>query len=176
MGRPSTRTEFIDYCKRQLGAPVLEINVADEQIEDIVDDAIQYFQERHFDGVAQTYMKYKVTQGDIDRGKGPGSTVVVGLTTSSATAGIGTTEFTINKLGGVAVGDTVSVGAAITSVAIVGIATTVANKIQIGAAHTSPLEILPGTGVTITRVGQGTTIYNMVNGNILVYAGIASAP
>ena len=93
-----------------------------------------------------------------------------------ATAGIGTTEFTINKLGGVAIGDTVSVGAAITTVAIVGIATTVANKIQIGAAHTSPLEILPGTGVTITRVGQGTTIYNMVNGNILVYAGIASAP
>ena len=75
-----------------------------------------------------------------------------------------------------AIGDTVSVGAAITTVAIVGIATTVANKIQIGAAHTSPLEILPGTGVTITRVGQGTTIYNMVNGNILVYAGIASAP
>ena len=92
MGRPSTRTEFIDYCKRQLGAPVLEINVADEQIEDIVDDAIQYFQERHFDGVAQTYLKYKVTQGDIDRGKGPGSTGVVGLTTTSATADIAGTE------------------------------------------------------------------------------------
>ncbi len=92
MGRPSTRTEFIDYCKRQLGAPVLEINVADEQIEDIVDDAIQYFQERHFDGVAQTYLKYKVTQDDIDRGKGPGSTGVVGLTTTSATADIAGTE------------------------------------------------------------------------------------
>ena len=92
MGRPSTRTEFIDYCKRQLGAPVLEINVADEQIEDIVDDAIQYFQERHFDGVAQTYMKYKVTQGDIDRGKGPGSDGIVGLTTSSATADIAGTD------------------------------------------------------------------------------------
>ena len=92
MGRPSTRTEFIDYCKRQLGAPVLEINVADEQIEDIVDDAIQYFQERHFDGVAQTYMKYKVTQADIDRGKGPGSSGVVGLTTSSATADIAGTD------------------------------------------------------------------------------------
>ena len=61
-----------------------------------------------------------------------------------ATAGIGTTEFTINKLDGVAIGDTVSVGAAITTVAIVGIATTVANKIQIGAAHTSPLEIPHG--------------------------------
>jgi hypothetical protein len=92
MGRPSTRTQFIDYCKRQLGAPVLEINVADEQIEDIVDDAIQYFQERHFDGVAQTYMKYKVTQADIDRGKGPGSSGVVGLTTSSATADIAGTD------------------------------------------------------------------------------------
>jgi len=92
MGRPSTRTQFIDYCKRQLGAPVLEINVADEQIEDIVDDAIQYFQERHFDGVAQTYLKYKITQDDIDRGKGPGSDGVVGLTTTSATADIAGTE------------------------------------------------------------------------------------
>ena len=92
MGRPSTRTQFIDYCKRQLGAPVLEINVADEQIEDIVDDAIQYFQERHFDGVAQTYLKYKITQNDIDRGKGPGSDGVVGLTTTSATADIAGTE------------------------------------------------------------------------------------
>ena len=92
MAKPASRSQFIDYCKRQLGAPVLEINVADEQIEDIVDDAIQYFQERHFDGVAQTYMKYKVTQDDIDRGKGPGSSGVVGLTTSSATADIAGTS------------------------------------------------------------------------------------
>ena len=88
MAKPASRSQFIDYCKRQIGAPVLEINVADEQIEDIVDDAIKYFQERHFDGVAQTYMKYKVTQDDIDRGKGPGSTGVVGLTTTSATSDI----------------------------------------------------------------------------------------
>ena len=92
MAKPASRSQFIDYCKRQLGAPVLEINVADEQIEDIVDDAIQYFQERHFDGVAQTYMKYKVTQDDIDRGKGPGSTGVVGLTTETATSTIAGSE------------------------------------------------------------------------------------
>ena len=92
MAQPSTRGELIDYCKRQLGAPVLEINVADEQIEDIVDDAIQYFQERHFDGVAQTYLKYKITQDDIDRGKGPGSTGVVGLTTETATSTIAGSE------------------------------------------------------------------------------------
>ena len=69
MAQPSTRQELIDYCLRQLGAPVLEINVADEQIEDLVDDAIQYFQERHFDGVGQTYLKYQITQADVDRGK-----------------------------------------------------------------------------------------------------------
>ena len=51
MAQPSTRQELIDYCKRKLGAPVLEINVADEQIDDLVDDAVQFFQERHFDGV-----------------------------------------------------------------------------------------------------------------------------
>ena len=51
MAQPSSRTELVDYCKRQLGAPVLEINIADEQVEDLVDDAVQFFQERHFDGV-----------------------------------------------------------------------------------------------------------------------------
>ncbi len=68
MAQPSTRQELIDYCKRQLGYPVLEINVADEQIDDLVDDAIQYFQERHFDGVYEAYYKYKmyrVTRGRI---------------------------------------------------------------------------------------------------------------
>ena len=51
MAKPSTRQGLIDYCKRQLGAPVLEINVDDDQIDDLVDDAIQYFQERHYDGL-----------------------------------------------------------------------------------------------------------------------------
>ena len=69
MAKPSTRQGLIDYCKRQLGAPVLEINVDDDQIDDLVDDAIQYFQERHYDGVERMYLKYKFTQADIDRGK-----------------------------------------------------------------------------------------------------------
>lgn len=72
MAQPSTRQELIDYCLRKLGAPVLEINVAQEQIEDLVDDALQLFQERHFDGVYQTYLKYQVTQNDIDRGRAKG--------------------------------------------------------------------------------------------------------
>ena len=73
MAQPTSRSELINYCKRKLGAPVLEINVADEQIEDCVDDAIQLFQERHFDGVSQMYLKYQITQDDIDRGRAPGN-------------------------------------------------------------------------------------------------------
>ena len=44
MSKPSTRQELIDYCLRRLGFPVLEINVDDDQVEDLIDDAIQYFQ------------------------------------------------------------------------------------------------------------------------------------
>ena len=47
MAKPSTRQGLIDYCLRRLGAPVLEINVDDDQIDDLVDDAIQYFNERY---------------------------------------------------------------------------------------------------------------------------------
>ena len=69
MAKPATRQELIDYCKRRLGAPVLEINVDDDQIEDLVDDTFQYFNERHFDGVERMYLKHKVTQEEIDQAK-----------------------------------------------------------------------------------------------------------
>jgi len=88
MAQPSTRQELIEYCKRKLGAPVLEINVAAEQIDDLVDDAIQFFQERHFDGVYPTFYKYKVTQEDIDRGRGRGSSSPVGIATTEVTTSI----------------------------------------------------------------------------------------
>ena len=86
--QPSTRQELVTYCKRQLGAPVLEINVADEQIDDILDDSIQFFQERHFDGTIQMFMKYKVTQADIDRGRSRGNDKNVGIVTTTASATI----------------------------------------------------------------------------------------
>ena len=96
MASPSSRSELADYCRRQLGAPVLEINVADEQVDDIIDDAVQYFQERHFDGVAQAYLKYKITQDDIDRGRASMETnkKQTGITTTTATADIAGTDVT----------------------------------------------------------------------------------
>ena len=98
MAQPGTRSEFISYCKRQLGAPVLEINVADEQVEDLVDDAIQYFQERHFDGVVKTYLKYKFTDADIKRGKASMATGkdATGITTETGSSTIAGTETTFS--------------------------------------------------------------------------------
>ena len=87
MAKPSTRQELIDYCLRQLGAPVLEINVADEQIDDLVDDAIQFFNERHYDGVERMYLKYKITEEDINRGSATG-TDGVGIVTTTGTSTI----------------------------------------------------------------------------------------
>lgn len=89
MAQPSSRADLINYCKRQLGAPVLEINIADEQVEDIIDDALQYFHERHFDGVIQTYLKYKITQDDKDRGQGRGGNNPIGIVTTTATSIVG---------------------------------------------------------------------------------------
>ena len=84
MAKPSTRQGLIDYCLRQLGAPVLEINVDDDQIDDLVDDAIQYFNERHYDGVEKMYLKYKITQDDVDRGTAKGTTGT-GIVNTTAT-------------------------------------------------------------------------------------------
>lgn len=64
----SSREDLKQYCLRRLGYPVVEINVDDEQLEDRLDDAIQYLTEYHFDGVEPQYLKHQVTQTDIDNG------------------------------------------------------------------------------------------------------------
>ena len=88
MSKPSTRQGLIDYCLRKLGYPVLEINVDDDQIDDLIDDAIQYFQERHFDGIERMLLKHKVTKENKE-------TLTTGVTTTTAnsTVGITTTTF-----------------------------------------------------------------------------------
>jgi len=99
MAQPASRSDLINYCKRQLGAPVLEINIADEQVDDLVDDALQYFHERHFDGVVQTYLKYKITQDDIDRGRGNAADDPKGVVTTTASTDIdgGTVTFSYEE-------------------------------------------------------------------------------
>ena len=83
MAKPTTRQELKDYALRQLGYPVLEINVADEQVDDALDDSLQLFYERHFDGVERVFLKYKLTDNDISRGRARGGGESLGITTSS---------------------------------------------------------------------------------------------
>ena len=65
MATPTTRQTLIDYCLRSLGEPVLEVNVDDDQLDDRVDEAIQFYQEYHSDAVVRKFYKHAVTSADI---------------------------------------------------------------------------------------------------------------
>jgi hypothetical protein len=65
MANPTSRQGLIDYALRRLGAPVIEINVDEDQIEDRVDDALQFYQEYHSDATMRIYLKHQLTQTDI---------------------------------------------------------------------------------------------------------------
>ena len=65
MANPSTRQGLIDYCLRELGDPVIEINVDPDQLEDRVDEALQYYQEFHSDATLRTYLKHQITATDV---------------------------------------------------------------------------------------------------------------
>lgn len=67
MAQPTSRAELKEYCLRRLGHPVLEINVDDDQLDDLIDDAFQYYRERHFDGVEKMYLKHEITADDVTR-------------------------------------------------------------------------------------------------------------
>ena len=61
MAAPSTRQTHIDYCLRRLGDPVIEINVDDDQLEDRVDESLEYFREYHSEALQRTLLKDLVT-------------------------------------------------------------------------------------------------------------------
>lgn len=65
MADVTSRDELKDYCLRRLGAPVITINVDDDQLEDRLDDAFQFYQDYHFDASLLTYWKHEITQEDI---------------------------------------------------------------------------------------------------------------
>ena len=67
MATPATREQLKQYCLRTLGKPVIEINVDDDQLEDRIDEALQYYAQYHYDGIRRTYLKYQYTQADKDR-------------------------------------------------------------------------------------------------------------
>jgi hypothetical protein len=67
MANPTTRETLKQYCLRNLGKPVIEINASDDQLEDRIDEAVQFFSQYHYDGIRRTYLKYKLTASDKAR-------------------------------------------------------------------------------------------------------------
>tara|TARA_Y100000004_G_scaffold19283_1_gene19821 strand:+ start:463 stop:1278 length:816 start_codon:yes stop_codon:yes gene_type:complete len=62
MAKPTSKDQLKDYIKRKLGAPVLEINVDDDQLDDRVDEALQYFYTYHYDGTIKVYLKHQISE------------------------------------------------------------------------------------------------------------------
>ena len=96
MAAPQSRGQLINFGLRKLGYPVLEINLDTDQIHDALDDTIQLYQERHYNGIERMYLKYKITQEDLDRGRAQGTDGVGIVTTtgiSTNTAGTVSSNF-----------------------------------------------------------------------------------
>ena len=114
MATITNRTDFTNYCLRRLGFPVIEINVDDDQVQDRIDDALQYWQDYHFDGLQKVYYIKALTGSQLTTNTSISSvlanTVTLVGATSDATATIvsgdttgtiftisGTTAFTVGE-------------------------------------------------------------------------------
>jgi len=79
MAQPTTRQEFIEHILRKIGAPVIEINVSDEQVEDRVDEGVSFWRDYHYNGSQLVYLKHQITQDDIDNGYFPLPQNILGI-------------------------------------------------------------------------------------------------
>ena len=86
MAVPSSRTTFKNYCLRSLGFGVIDINVSDDQIDDRIDEALQFFAQYHYDGIEKVYLKHQITQEDVDRSKTNETSTATDSKDSSITA------------------------------------------------------------------------------------------
>ena len=86
MATPTSKATFKSYCKRALGFGVIDINVSDDQVDDRVDEALQYFSQYHYDGVQKMYLKYKITEADITRARGNTTTTGTDTVDTSITS------------------------------------------------------------------------------------------
>lgn len=87
MAAPATRQQLIDYCLRELGHPVIEINVDDDQVSDRIDAALQYFQDYHYDGVERIYLKQQVTATRITLGSANAADFALGTAVTGSSSG-----------------------------------------------------------------------------------------
>ena len=88
MTQPTSRTTFKDYCKRKLGWPVVELNLADDQMEDCIDDSLQFYQEYHYDATENTYLKHQITGSTLKLAGAPSGDFSNGEIITGGTSGV----------------------------------------------------------------------------------------
>tara|TARA_B100000902_G_C27236169_1_gene877537 strand:- start:453 stop:1268 length:816 start_codon:yes stop_codon:yes gene_type:complete len=86
MAIPTTKATFKSYCLRALGFGVIDINVSDDQADDRIDEALQYFAQYHYDGIEKMYLKYQITADDITRATSNATTTATDSVDTSITA------------------------------------------------------------------------------------------
>ena len=115
MSQPASRSDLKEYALRRLGKPVLEINVDDDQIDDLIDDALQMFNERHYNGSERMFLKHKFTASDVGKFKGLDEEELLGTATGGiitvqiieeGTSGYSTATVAAAYTGGTGVGAT----------------------------------------------------------------------
>ena len=88
MTQPTTRSTFKDYCKRKLGWPVVELNIDDDQVEDCIDDSLQFYQEYHFDATENTFLKHQISGSTLKLAGAPTGTFSNGEIITGGTSGV----------------------------------------------------------------------------------------
>ena len=89
MAIPTTKATFKSYCLRALGFGVIDINVSDDQVDDRIDEALQYFAQYHYDGIEKMYLKYQITEADITRAASNTTTTATDTIDNTITASFG---------------------------------------------------------------------------------------
>src|SRR6185312_6265355 len=133
MAIPTTRQGLIDYCLRNLGAPVIEINVSADQLEDRTDEALRFFQDYHFDGTEKVWLKHQVTGTTIQLTTSTASNFAPGEKITGQMSGVSFFNYQLNfpapipgpdilttrKLGGTLIGGETLLGSVSGATAIV---------------------------------------------------------
>ena len=88
MTQPTTRATFKDYCKRKLGWPVVELNIDDDQVEDCIDDSLQFYQEYHFDATENTFLKHQISGSTLKLAGAPSGDFSNGEIITGGTSGV----------------------------------------------------------------------------------------
>ena len=89
MAIPSSKATLKTYCLRALGFGVIDINVSDDQVDDRLDEALQYFAQYHYDGIEKMYLKYQITEADITRAATNTTTTATDSVDNTVTASFG---------------------------------------------------------------------------------------